>query len=147
MPNAITPCVVRCERQRRRTHAAVRKAMLTPDALYYASDIKPAAYCNEKSGWPMHRGLHKPTQRGALCFPTTRSSTLKQPRKICPNDPGHRCIRISGGPKGLSSIKNGLQVACLERIWEWLVGRLVPHEYATSAPLPSWTDNATMRPR
>ena len=50
-------------------------------------------------------------------------------------------------PKGLSSIKNGLQVACLERIWEWLVGRLVPHEYATSAPLPSWTDDATMRPR
>jgi hypothetical protein len=43
MPNAFTPCVVGCERQRRRTHAAVRKAMLTPDALYYASDIKLAA--------------------------------------------------------------------------------------------------------
>src|SRR4029079_13075160 len=33
-------------------HAAVRKAMLTPDALYYASDIKPAAYCNENPGGP-----------------------------------------------------------------------------------------------
>jgi len=26
--------------------------MLTPDALYYASDIKPAAYCNENPGGP-----------------------------------------------------------------------------------------------
>ena len=33
-------------------YAAVRKAMLTPDALYYASDIKPAAYCNENPGGP-----------------------------------------------------------------------------------------------
>ena len=43
MTNAFTPCVVRCERERHRTHAAERKAMLTPDALYSASDIKLAA--------------------------------------------------------------------------------------------------------
>ena len=35
----------------------------------------------------MHRGLHKPTQRDALCFPTTRSSTLKQPRKSVQTSP------------------------------------------------------------
>jgi hypothetical protein len=37
----------------------VRKAMLTPDALYYASDIKPAAYCNEwisSFGWVPNAG-------------------------------------------------------------------------------------------
>jgi hypothetical protein len=43
MTNALTLCLVRCEREKRRTHAAVRKAMRILDALYYASDIKRTA--------------------------------------------------------------------------------------------------------
>jgi hypothetical protein len=43
MTNAFAPCVVHCKREWHQTHAAVRKALLTPDALYYASDIKQAA--------------------------------------------------------------------------------------------------------
>ena len=35
----------------------------------------------------MHRGLHKPIERGALGFLTTRSSTLKQPRKSVQTTP------------------------------------------------------------
>jgi hypothetical protein len=41
----------------------------------------------------MHRGLHKPTQRGALGLPTTRSSTLNQPRKSVQTTPATAAIK------------------------------------------------------
>ena len=84
--------------------------MLTPDALYYASDIKPAAYCNENPGGPC-----------IVVCTNQRNATLcasRQPAVQHLNNPENLSKRAR---PPLTEQVLQLQVLLLEISWEGLV--------------------------